>query len=114
MNDISYNKESNDQLTLQEIGNFIKQRRIDGGITQGELAKQAAVSRSTISLIERGENIALLNLIKILRMLDSLYVFNEFKYYEEISPLKLAKGATEPRQRAFARPNDKDKNDLEW
>jgi transcriptional regulator with XRE-family HTH domain len=114
MNDISYNKESSDQLILQEIGNFIKQKRIDRGITQNQLARQAAVSRSTLSLIERGENIALGNLIKVLRMLDALYIFNEFKYYDEISPLKLAKGITEQRQRAFVRGNNKDRNELGW
>jgi transcriptional regulator with XRE-family HTH domain len=114
MNDISYNKESNDQLILLEIGNFIKQRRIDLGITQGELAKQAAVSRSTISLIERGENIALGNLIKVLRMLDALYVFNAFKSYDEISPLRLAKIVSEPRQRAYSRKKKNDENDLGW
>jgi transcriptional regulator with XRE-family HTH domain len=114
MNDISYYKESNDHVILQEIGNFIKKRRIDQGITQDELAKQAAISRSTLSLIERGENIALGNLIKVLRMLDALYVFNEFKTYDEISPLQLAKMVSEPRQRAYSRKKETDENDLGW
>ena len=114
MNDISYNTEKSDQIILQRIGHFIKQRRIDHGITQGELAKQAAVSRSTISLIERGESIALGNLIKILRMLDAFYVLSEFNQYAEISPLKLAQGVNEPRQRAYGRKNKGHQNDLEW
>ncbi len=114
MSDNSYITYKSDVAILKEIGNFIKQRRIAQGITQDELAKQAAVSRSTLSLIERGESIALGNLIKILRMIDALYVFSEFKAYDQLSPLQLAKGFSEPRQRAYSKNKDTDENDLGW
>jgi len=66
MSDISYISNLSDKAILVEIGNFIQQKRIKLNLTQQELAKQVSISRSTLSLIERGENIALINLIKIL------------------------------------------------
>lgn len=114
MSDNSYIVYKGDKTILKEIGSYIKQRRIAQGITQDDLAKQAAVSRSTLSLIERGENISLSNLIKILRMLDALYVFNEFKTPDQFSPLQLAKIVREPRQRVYSRKKESDENDLGW
>ena len=103
-----------DKTLLQNIGNFIQQVRIQQKRTQQDLANDAAISRSTLSLIERGENISLLNLIKILRILDALYVLKNFQLPEEISPLQLAKGENKPRQRASNRNNNQDKEDLGW
>jgi transcriptional regulator with XRE-family HTH domain len=56
--------------------------------TQDEVANRAAISRSTLSLAERGENIAINNLVKILRVLDALYVFEQFRAAPKISPLQ--------------------------
>lgn len=114
MNDISSINLFSDKTLLQNIGNFIQQVRIQQKRTQQDLANDAAISRSTLSLIERGENISLLNLIKILRILDALYVLKNFQLPEEISPLQLAKGENKPRQRASSRNNNKDKEDLGW
>lgn len=114
MNDISSINLFSDKTLLQNIGNFIQQVRIQQKRTQQDLANDAAISRSTLSLIERGENISLLNLIKILRILDALYVLKNFQLPEEISPLQLAKGENKPRQRASNRNNNQDKEDLGW
>lgn len=114
MNDLSNINQFSDKVLLQNIGNFIQQTRIQQNRTQEELANDAAISRSTLSLIERGENISLINLIKILRILDALYVLKNFQIAEEISPLQLAKGANKTRQRASNRNNNQNKEDLEW
>ncbi len=114
MNDISSISLLSDKLLLQNIGTFIQQIRIQQKRTQQDLANDAAISRSTLSLIERGENISLLNLIKILRILDALYVLKNFQIPEEISPLQLAKGENTPRQRASNRNNNEDKEDIGW
>lgn len=114
MSDISDISLQSDKTFLQNIGNFIRQVRIQQKCTQKDLANDAAISRSTLSLIERGENISLLNLIKILRILDALYVLKNFQLSEEISPLQLAKGRNRPRQRASNRNNNQDHEDLEW
>ncbi|HRO74536.1 MAG TPA: helix-turn-helix transcriptional regulator [Crocinitomicaceae bacterium] len=115
MSDFLYINKFSDKVLLQNIGNFIQQTRIQQNRTQGELAKDAAISRSTLSLIERGENISLINLIKILRILDSLYVLNNFQVTEEISPLKLAKGEKQQRKRASkSNPSNSKTEDSEW
>lgn len=114
MNDISSINKFSDKTLLQNIGNFIQQIRIQQKRTQEDLANDAAISRSTLSLIERGDNISLLNLIKILRILDALYVLKNFQIPEEISPLQLAKGENKPRQRASSRHNNQNKEDLGW
>lgn len=114
MSDISYIGNLGDKAVLAQIGNFIQQKRIKRDLTQQDLANQAAISRSTLSMIERGENIALITLIKILRILDMLYVLENFLVLEELSPLQLAKGETKIRQRASNRSKDQIEEDLGW
>jgi transcriptional regulator with XRE-family HTH domain len=101
MNEITNILSYSDDAILKEVCNFVKQRRIDQHLTQQELAKSAAVSRSTISLLERGENISLINLIKILRILDALYVFEQFHVKPQVSPMLLAKEAQKKRKRVY-------------
>lgn len=104
-----------DKAILQKIGFFIQQTRIKENLTQGELAQQAAISRTTLSLLERGENISLINLIKILRILNALYVLDSFDVQEELSPMELAKGEKHKRQRASKSHNPQQENtDLGW
>lgn len=115
MSDISDVNLISDKAILNKIGLFIQQTRIKQNINQQELADKAAVSRSTLSLLERGEGISLINLIKILRILDVLYIFKEFELREEISPLRLAKGEKKIRKRAKKKDNPQDDNfDLGW
>lgn len=106
MNDLSYISNLSDAAILREIGEFVKTRRIDQNLTQDDLAEQAAISRSTLSLLERGGNIALANLLKVLRVLDALYVLERFRVVEPISPILLAKEDEKRRKRA-SRNNDK-------
>lgn len=114
MNDISYINNLSDKAILLQIGRFIKQKRIDQQITQQELADRAAISRSTLSLIERGENIALLTLIKILRILDALYVFDDFKDKSRVSPILLAKEEHKRPRRARSSKGKNKEPDLGW
>lgn len=53
MNDFSY---IGDGALLKKIGGFVKSRRIEQNLTQDEVAESAAISRSTLSLLERREN----------------------------------------------------------
>ncbi|WP_413512104.1 helix-turn-helix domain-containing protein [Myroides odoratus] len=104
-----------DKAIMKNIGLFIQQTRIKQNLTQEEVAFQAAISRSTLSLVERGDNISLVNLIKILRTLNALYVLQTFEVKEELSPLQLAKGEKQKRQRASKQKTDKqDHTDLGW
>ncbi len=116
MSDFSYNAEMSDIAILQEIGAFIKNKRITQELTQEELAERASISRSTLSLLELGRNIALANLIKVLRVLDALYVLEAFKVEQTISPLQLAKADAKKRRRVSSkRKNKNNKNqDIKW
>ena len=71
-----------DQAILPRIGNYVQHDRIKLNITQNDLAQRTAISRSTLSFIEPRENSSLLNLIKVLRILDALYVLKSLQVTE--------------------------------
>lgn len=102
-----------DKSLMEQIGRYVKQQRIQKGLTQTELAAQAAMSRSTLSLMERGENIVLLNLIKVLRVLDLLYVFSAFKTPTIISPFVLAEAERKQRKRVRNKNSTDDSSNLD-
>lgn len=109
MTDISYknwNSMSDKALTVH-IGAFIKHQRIAQNKTQAMLAKAAGISRSTLSLLERGETITLASFIQILRVLDQLHIMDFFTINETISPLLLAKLEQKKRKRASNNTNNK-------
>jgi transcriptional regulator with XRE-family HTH domain len=102
MTDISYNKwipMSDDALTKQ-VGVFIKHHRLEQNKTQEFVAEAAGISRSTLSLLEKGEAVTLPTLIQVLRVLDQLHVMDAFGVKQSISPLALAKAEKEKRKRA--------------
>lgn len=100
MNDFSNITHYSDKAILQQIGKYVKHQRIAQNLTQTELAEKAAISRSTLSLMERGENIVLLNLIKVLRILNALHVWEAFDTPTLISPILLAEAERKQRKRA--------------
>lgn len=115
MSNISDISSFSDREILATVGLFVQQTRIKRNLNQQELADKAAVSRSTVSLLERGENISLINLLKILRILDALYVLKAFEVRDEISPLRLAKGEKKLRKRVTKKdPSKNDNLDLGW
>ncbi len=102
MNDNSYiNWNSmHDKALLAHIGKFIKHHRIEQNKTQESLSKSAGISRSTLSLLEKGETVTLATLIQVLRVLDQLQVMSAFNVEETISPLLLAEMQRSYRKRA--------------
>lgn len=61
----------NNTHNLLEIGNNIRNIRLDKGFSQEELAFKANLHRTYIGAVERGEkNITVLNLIKIANALN--------------------------------------------
>ncbi|MDL2323339.1 helix-turn-helix domain-containing protein [Bacteroidales bacterium OttesenSCG-928-A17] len=93
MNDISYNtwNAMSDAAISQKIGKFIKHHRVKQNKTQSELAMEAGISRSTLSLLERGQTVTVATLIQVLRMLDQLQVLDGFQILYQTSPLLLAR-----------------------
>lgn len=105
MTDISVNKwsSSSDKGLTEQIGAFVRHHRMEQNKTQGELAKAAGISRSTLSLLERGETVTVTTLIQVLRVLDQLNIMSVFEVRETLSPLALARLQKEKRKRAGGR-----------
>lgn len=89
-----------DKALAQSIGNYIQYNRLNQNRTQAEVSKSAGISRSTLSLLERGETVTLTTLIQVLRALNLLEIMNTFVVREEISPLAYARQKKQERKRA--------------
>lgn len=104
-----------DRALAEYIGAFVRHHRLAQNKTQDELSTAAGISRSTLSLLERGETVTVTTLIQVLRVLDQLAVLNAFEVREMISPLALAKLQREKRQRARRKPGEGENNeDSDW
>jgi len=80
-----------DDAILKHIGLFIKETRISKRKTQVALAEDTGLSSYTISQIEKGKSVTLQVLLQILRALNALYVLDNFKTEEKVSPLEAVK-----------------------
>ncbi len=102
MNDISYTEWSamSDAALIETIGHFVQHHRLQQNRSQSDVAAAAGISRSTLSLLERGEKINLGSLIQVLRVLDLLYIMDNFKVNTEISPIEYAQLQKNRRLRA--------------
>ncbi len=117
MNDISYIEwqTMSDKSLMETIGNFIKSHRLNQNKSQDEVATAAGISRSTLSLLERGEKVRIDSLIQVLRVLDLLYVMDVFRVQDQISPLAYAKLKKKQRKQASPKSSkDSGKDDLGW
>ena len=104
-----------DKSLFQMIGRFIQWNRLNQNKSQDLIAEAAGISRSTLSLLERGEKVRIDSLIQVLRVLDLLYIMDVFKVNDEISPLEYAKLKKKQRKQASAKKPDNHKNDdLGW
>jgi transcriptional regulator with XRE-family HTH domain len=114
MSDMSYKNwiSMSDKALAEHIGSFVKYHRLEQNKTQDVLANAAGISRSTLSLLERGQVVTLASLIQVLRVLDQLQVMEAFTVRRSISPLELAKIEQEKRKRARGKKgNDNEKSD---
>ena len=105
MTDLSYKNwdSMSDKVLADQIGKFIKYHRVEQNKSQEVLANAAGLSRSTLSLLERGGTVTLATLIQVLRVLDQLQVMEAFMVQQTISPLALAKMEKEKRKRASSK-----------
>lgn len=105
-----------DREILKAIGAFIKHHRLALNLSQQELAKKTAISRSTLSLLERGETVTTITLVKVCRMLEQLNVFSQFEVTNELSPMMLLKMQEKKRKRARKKDDDSstETKNLDW
>jgi transcriptional regulator with XRE-family HTH domain len=99
-----------DKTLAKHIGAFVKHHRMEQNISQELLAKNAGISRSTLSLLEHGETVTLTSLLQVLRVLDQLKVIDVFSVEKTMSPLMMAKIEREKRQRVSKSKNLMNKN----
>ena len=90
----------------EEIGNRLKQARLNADLTQAEVASLSGLDRRTILNAEKGK-VQLENLIAILVSLGMADQLNMLLPVQEISPLQLAKLKGKKRQRASRSKNRK-------
>ena len=103
-----------DKALIKHIGSFIKHHRLEQNKSQTELANDAGISRSTLSLLERGEPVALLTLIQVLRMLDKLEVLEVFTVEPTISPMMVAEMELKKRKRGSKKSDSDNSYSSEW
>jgi transcriptional regulator with XRE-family HTH domain len=102
MTDKSYNnwRSMSDKALAEHIGRFVKEKRLEMNKTQDVLAHAAGISRSTLSLLEKGETVTLATLLQVLRVLDQLHVLDVFSLKPAVSPIQMAKMEMKKRKRA--------------
>jgi len=104
-----------DKSLLETIGKFIQSHRLNQNKSQNQVATTAGISRSTLSLLERGEKVRIDSFIQVLRVLDLLYVMDVFKVQDQISPIEYAKLKKNERKHASPKKVDNSKKeDLGW
>lgn len=103
-----------DIALLQTLGEFIKHHRLEQNKTQSQLAEEAGINRSTLSEFEQGKRSNTLTLIQILRALNQLHIFDQFKVIEKISPIQLAKLEQKKRKRASKTKIETNNTNSDW
>lgn len=97
----------------EEIGDRLKQARLNRDLTQSEVAELAGIARKTVLNAEKGK-VQLDIMIAILMTLDLAQQMDLFLPEQEISPLQLAKLQGKKRQRASGQRSKKDQETPEW
>ncbi len=102
MNDVSYSNWAslNDKALSVIIGRFVRHHRLKQNLSQDRVAHLAGISRSTLSILERGGKVTLATVIQVLRVLDLLHVLEVFRVYEQPSPIAYAERLKKQRKHA--------------
>lgn len=102
----NYNYSISDTAILKQLGEFIKQTRLQQNKTQETVANAAGINRSTLVQIEKGGGGTMLSFVQILRALEQLNLLQHFEAKQQISPLQLAKLQQQQRKRSSGKTNN--------
>jgi putative transcriptional regulator len=98
----------------EELGDRLRNARLNADLTQAEVASRAGLSRPTVVAAEHGR-VQLENLAAILMAMGMVSQLDTFLPVQEVSPLQLAKLRGRERQRASrvkrTPPSARDKRD---
>jgi putative transcriptional regulator len=97
----------------EELGERLKQARLNRDMTQSEVAQLAGVARKTVLNAEKGRA-QLETFIAIMIALDVAGQLDLFLPKQEISPLQLAKLQGKKRQRASGQHRQSHEEKPEW
>ena len=106
-------EEKSPAAIAEELGERLKQSRLNADMTQVEVAEQAGVSRKAVLNAEKGKAqlevlIAIMGALKLIGQLDN------FLPSQEVSPIQLAKLLGRKRQRASRQRSSGEKEPPEW
>jgi len=100
---------------MKTIGKFVQTHRLNQNKSQTQVANSAGISRSTLSLLERGEKVRIDSLLQVLRVLDLLYIMDIFQVQKQVSPVEYAKLQRKLRKKATPQyVEEPKKDDLGW
>lgn len=98
-----------------ELCATLKEIRLQQNLTQEQLAEKAGLSRSAISKMEIGKStVSLITVIQVLRVLQQLHLFDNWKVAAKVSPIKVAKLSAKSRLRASRKEIKKNQEESEW
>lgn len=100
-------------VLAEEIGERLKQARLNRDLTQSEVATLAGIARKTVLNAEKGK-VQLDIMMAILMALDLTEQIDLFLPKQAISPLQLAKLQGKKRQRASGQRSNKNEESPEW
>ena len=93
-----------DKAILAKIGDRLAKYRLHRNLTQGELGREAGVSKRTVVRIEGGASTQVTNLIRVIRALDLLKHLDAFIPPPAPSPLEQLRAQGKVRKRASPKP----------
>lgn len=97
----------------EELGERLKQARLNQNLTQSEVAEFAGVARKTVINAEKGK--AQLDIfIAIMQALDLTDQLDLFLPKQTISPIQLARLQGKKRQRASKQHREDEEEMIEW
>jgi putative transcriptional regulator len=96
---MDYRNLSNDAI-LAELGDRLRQLRLNADISQEALAEATGLSRKTVQNAESGENCSMDTLVRMLRGLNALDQLENFMPAPGPSPMQMAKLHGKIRRRA--------------
>ena len=94
---------ASDKTVLEEIGHRLSLLRIERGLTQASLAREAGVAKRTVERIEAGESTQTSTLVRIMRALDILASLYAAIPSSGPRPMDLLKLHGKERQRASSK-----------